>query len=244
MNGNETLPVEMTIAARWDWIAHVAKAMLQNHHGELLTSLKPHIPTDGVVIDVGAHSGQTAKIFARLASNGKVYAFEPGSYALSVLRPAIWASRLSNIEIIPMGLSDEPGTATLSMPVKNHGGYGFGLSHMATPDDSRPTVEETITISTLDKFVSDRALDRIDFIKADIEGWELAFLKGASATIGKFKPVFMLEIAENSLERANASPSDLFQLLGAHGYAAMKLESGEAAPNFDGDADYIFAPPH
>src|SRR5258708_4663641 len=105
-------------AARADWLAHVGKAMLQNHHPELMPTLRPHIPEDGIVIDVGAHSGQTAKVFARLASRGRVYAFEPGSYALSVLRPGIWASGLSNIEIIPFALSDAPGSAVLHMPVK------------------------------------------------------------------------------------------------------------------------------
>ena len=234
--------VHMTAAARWDWIAHVAKAMLQNHHTELLPKLRHYIPEDGVVIDVGAHSGQTAKIFARLAKNGAVYAFEPGSYALSVLRPAVWASRRPNIEVIPLGLSDEPGTLTLRMPVKKHGGYGFGLSHLSEPNDERPVIEERISLTTLDTFVAERNLHRLDFIKVDIEGWEAAFLKGAHQTLARFKPVLMMELVENCLQRAGATPSDIFDRLGTLGYSATNMATSATADVFQGDADYLFVP--
>lgn len=236
------MAVKMTLAARWDWLAHVAKAMLQNHHTELLEKLRPFIQNDGIVVDVGAHSGQTAKVFARLARRGTVYAFEPGSYALSILRPAIWASRLTNIEIVPCGLSDKPSTAVLHMPVKGHGGFGFGLSNLAEPTGERAVVDEEVSLTTLDLFAVERQFQRLDFVKADIEGWELSFLRGGLETLERFRPTLMIEIVEESLRRADAGPSDIFDLLESLGYEATHMPRSEVVSAFDGDADYLFVP--
>lgn len=226
-------------AARADWLAHVGKAMWLNNHSELIPMLRPHIPEDGIVMDVGAHSGQTAKVFARLASRGRVYAFEPGSYALSVLRPGIWASRLSNIEIVPLALSDFPGSGVLHMPVKKHGGYGFGLSHLAASND-RPTIDDPITLSTLDLFVSERAIRRVDFIKVDIEGWEMHFLRGARDTLAKFRPAVMIEVIEDSLARSGSSAREVFDFLNSLGYTAINMSTGRTCVTHDGDPNYLF----
>ena len=86
---------------RWrltpSFVAHLWKAVTQQHHRELLPLLARCVPRDGAVLDVGAHAGQFTKLFARLAANGRVYAIEPGSYARGILRAAIWARRLDNV---------------------------------------------------------------------------------------------------------------------------------------------------
>jgi FkbM family methyltransferase len=227
--------------ARFDWLAHLGKAMFQSHHGELDPVLGPYIPKDAVVFDVGAHAGQMAKLFARLAPTGKVYAFEPGSYALSVLRPGIWASGFSQIEIVPLGLSDAPGTAILHMPVKKHGGYGFGLSNLSA-DNSGQTVADEVKLTTLDAFVAERGLERLDFIKVDVEGWEAQFLKGAMASVARFRPVIMMEVVADFLARAGTAPSDIFGPLSALGYSARHMVTGRVSREFEQDGDYLFLP--
>ena len=53
-----------------------------------IAALWPTLKGESVVLDVGAHAGQMAKLFAGLVPRGHVYAFEPGAYALAVLRGA------------------------------------------------------------------------------------------------------------------------------------------------------------
>jgi len=76
---------------RASWLAHVFKAATQQHHRELRALFAPHIPTDGVIVDVGAHAGQFSKLFAAMAPRGHVFAFEPSAYARSVMEPAPWS---------------------------------------------------------------------------------------------------------------------------------------------------------
>ncbi|NWH07806.1 MAG: FkbM family methyltransferase [Alphaproteobacteria bacterium] len=228
-------------SARFDWLAHLGKAMFQNHHQELIPKLRPHIPQDAVILDKGAHAGQMAKLFARLAPRGHVYAFEPGSYALSILKPAVYASGLSNIEIVPVGLSDSPGISTLQMPIKRHGGYGFGLAHLGEASDGRPGVEDEIALTTIDQFMDDRRLQRVDFVKIDIEGWEVPCVRGGWKTVERFRPTLMLEIVDKFLARAGTGPTDLFEPLLSLGYTARRMNLDVAVERYTGPGDYLFA---
>jgi hypothetical protein len=127
---------------RWrltpSFVAHLWKAVTQRHHLELLPALKQCGPRNGVVLDVGAHAGQFAKLFASLAPDGRAYAIEPGGYARAILRAAIGARRLGNIEIVPVALGAEPRLQTLHTPVKAIGAIGFGLSHFGRVDARWP----------------------------------------------------------------------------------------------------------
>jgi FkbM family methyltransferase len=88
------------------------------------------VQSTAVVFDVGAHVGQYTKLFARAASHGRVYAFEPGSYARSILRTVVWLRGLSNVVVLPIALGSEVGLNTLTIPLKQSGSFAFGLSHL------------------------------------------------------------------------------------------------------------------
>lgn len=225
MAGNTgTNRMHLTPRARLTWFAHLFKACMRRHHRSLAPALGRLIPRDAVVIDVGGHAGQFAKLFAGLAPDGHVYTLEPGSYALSILRVAIRATRLRNVTVLPVGLGDAPGEMTLSLPVKPSGSYGFGIAHLAeTSADGRPVIRETITVTTLDKLAAAQGLSRMDFIKADVEGWEYRMLMGAADTLERFRPSLMLEVSRPALARAGDTPEALFGHLAALGYSAFAL---------------------
>lgn len=66
--------MRLTLRQRASWLARLYKACAQQHHEALRPILAPHVPAVGVVVDIGAHAGQFAKLFARLAPRGRVYA--------------------------------------------------------------------------------------------------------------------------------------------------------------------------
>ena len=49
----------------------------------------------------------------------------------------------------------------------------------------------------MDEWIKDNPLENVDFIKVDVEGYELEVLKGSENTIKSFKPVIFIEIAKN-----------------------------------------------
>ena len=103
----------MTLKRRVDFLAHLLKATLRQHHRELIPVFAPHIPDEAVVIDVGAHAGQFSKLFAKMAPRGRVYAFEPSAYARSILTRSLAFNRLNHVKVVPVGLSDAPGELIL-----------------------------------------------------------------------------------------------------------------------------------
>ncbi|MCE9648015.1 MAG: FkbM family methyltransferase [Parvibaculum sp.] len=238
---------KLSFRQRITWGAHLFKALAYQYHRPLATVLRGLIPRDGVIVDVGAHAGQHSKLFARMAPRGHVYAFEPGVYALSILKIVIGLRGFSNVSIVKAGLSDSATTETLHVPLKRRGSVGFGLSHIGAAADGRATVAEEIKLTTLDIFARENGLSRLDFIKVDIEGWEAHFLRGAKETIARFRPSLLLEVVEPSLERAGSTAADIFDALMPLGYVVFEtFESLDYAlrpvPGFEKSADYLFVP--
>ena len=205
---------------RLTWFAHLYKACFKQYHRELSKPLSIFIPDRGVVFDVGAHAGQFAKLFAHLAPNGEIYSIEPSEYALSILKLALKINQLSQVTVINTGLSDFNGEATLNIPIKESGSVGFGLSHIekSSVPKKEKTVQQTIRVATLDSVVSKLELDRLDFIKSDIEGWELRMLVGASKTLRTLRPVVFTEVNNKSLARADDTIKDLFAYMEEQDY--------------------------
>lgn len=244
-----TLPAgsgALSLRQRLTWGAHLFKALFYQYHEEFADCVAPLLPEDGVVIDVGAHSGQFVKLFSRLVPKGRVYAFEPGSYALSILNPVVKLRRLKNVSLVPAGLSDKDGREVLSAPLKKRGTVGFGLAHIG-PESRGVALVHEIHLITLDGFVAQENLLRIDLIKVDIEGWEARFLRGALRTIERFRPMILIEVTEETLRRAGHSSAEIFDMLAPFGYSIFKLHQNgryemEQVEGFTGGADYFFVP--
>jgi len=246
--GGDFLALRVT-PYRWrlsgSFLAHFFKATTQQHHQALAATIARLVRPESVVFDVGAHAGQYTKLFARAAAEGRVYAVEPGSYARSILRSVVWLHGLANVMVLPMALGSGSGLGTLTLPVKGRGSLGFGLVHLDAPERRWDAVAlELVTLTTLDAVVAALGLDRLDFIKADIEGWELRLLHGGQDSLRRFRPHLMLELAAEHLARAGDRLDDAFAFLEELGYAAFVLAAGgEMVPvTTRHDGDFWFIP--
>jgi FkbM family methyltransferase len=233
---------------RWrlsgSFAAHLFKATTQQHHRSLASTIARLVPPAAVVFDVGAHAGQYTKLLAHAASAGRVYAFEPGSYARAILRVVVWLHGLSNVTVVPMALGAACGVETLSVPLKRSGSYGFGLSHLGAPQERWHAVaQELVAMTTIDAVAAALRLDRLDFIKADIEGWELSLLRGAASSLQRFRPRILIELSAAHLARTADRLDDAFAFLKGFGYAAFELAPGgglaPVAAAHDGDFWFI-----
>jgi FkbM family methyltransferase len=236
------LPVVRVEPYRWrlspSFLAHLFKAAAKQHHRALAPMLARLVPKDAVVFDVGAHAGQYTKLFARTARGGRVYAFEPGSYARAILRAVVWLHGLGNVAVLPMALGAAAGVAPMTLPVKHRGSLGFGLSHLGAPQDRwRIVVQELVSITTIDTAADALALDRLDFIKADIEGWELRLLRGAENTLRRFRPRLLIELSQEHLARAGDRMSEVFDFLAVLGYQGFRLDPGGRLTALDAGVD-------
>jgi FkbM family methyltransferase len=133
------------------------------------------VKENDIVIDAGAWIGD----FSAYASikGAKVYAFEPSKDNFKYLSKTQELNK--NIHIIRKGLGDKPGVSYITNITGN------AASNHITTDIAG---SEKIEMTTIDLFVSEHQLLRVDFIKADIEGYERYMLIGAKETLRKFGP--------------------------------------------------------
>jgi len=134
-----------------------------------------------IVIDAGAHLG-IFTIFAayKIGPMGKVYAFEPVTQSRNLLIESVKFNYLSNIQIESFALGDSQ--QNLEITLDNHNtGAASGVFN-------RGGIKQKVEQITLDKFIKENNISKIDFIKADIEGMERNLLTGAEETIRRFKP--------------------------------------------------------
>ncbi|MGC2415987.1 MAG: FkbM family methyltransferase [Stellaceae bacterium] len=223
MNGARAHPLSRYYTGRVTpaFFAHLFKAVTKQHHRELIPLFRSLLRDDAVIFDVGAHAGQFTKLFSRIAPNGFVFAFEPQSYARRIIATAIRLNRLKNVALLPIALGEVPGVALLSLPIKSSGSYGFGLAHLAAAVGERDFEIEAVAVATLDQCVAALALDRLDLVKADIEGAELTMLKGACGTLERLRPALYLELDEGHLARCGETLAEAWDFLAQRGYRAF-----------------------
>jgi FkbM family methyltransferase len=154
-----------------------------------------------IAIDAGAWIGDFS---AYSASKGaQTYAFEPTTATYKMLEKTAQANG-KNLIPVKAGLGAKKGTAKISTNADNSGANSIIAGGKGSG--------ETIDITTIDDFVRDNNLPRVDFIKADIEGAERDMLKGARETLAKFAPKLALctyhlsddpEVLESLIKEAN-----------------------------------------
>ena len=210
--------MDLTFRAKLTYIAHVVKGVAKQHHVWMNYLLRKFVKSDSVILDIGGHSGQYAKLFARLAPQGKVYSFEPGSYPRSILELSLRLNRFQNVEVVGKGLGAEPGTLSLVTPLKNNGVYRFGLAHIGGQEKGASTAIEEVSMISIDQFANDVGLKGLDFIKVDVEGWEAQILKGGSETIRRFCPTMLVELVATQLLRTGDDLEAIWAMLLSWGY--------------------------
>jgi FkbM family methyltransferase len=173
------------------------------------------------VCDVGANIGRFTGLAARkVGPEGRVFAFEPLEYPMRVLKTAARLRGWSQVVPVNLGLSSEPGMAQIHIPLQDGWKPKTALAYLADKAQG-PTVSQTIRLTTLDAFAQESRLSQIHFVKCDVEGSELSFLKGASVCLAQWRPFLFMEIDPAFCARRGYGPDELINLLAGLGYRAF-----------------------
>ena len=205
--------LDLTLHAKLTYIAHLVKGVTKQHHVWMKYLLSKFINNESIILDIGGHSGQYAKLFSRLAPQGKIYSFEPGSYPLSILKLSVFLNQLQNVVVVSEGLGAAPGKLSLVTPLKENGVFRFGLAYMGVKENYKFTEVEEVPVTTIDKFAIDFGLKSLDFIKIDVEGWEAQILRGGSKTIQRYRPTLLIELVASQLSRTGDDLEEIWAML-------------------------------
>ena len=196
-----------------------------------LAVLPRFVPRGATCLDIGANRGAYMVALALLAgAGGRVVAAEPLSGPLRTARALRWLLRLRQVELRQLAVGDTDGELTLVVPCR----YGlpvYGRSFLGdAPELTDRDLEEftsarrrSVPVTTVDALAAEAGIDRLDFLKCDIEGAELRMLQGAEETLERHRPVLLLEIEDRHVRKYGHRAEDVRSWLAARGYAAHVL---------------------
>ena len=182
-----------------------------------LEELRKAVKPGAHVVDVGANTGNHTIFFAGPMKAASVLPFEPLPAAADALRAGVARNGLENVDLSRLGIGVADGEGRATLMFSGRGGLG------ATSLEPDPSGE--ISVATLDSMVS----GRVDLLKIDVEGMEMAVLAGSQQLIRRWKPLIFIEIA-------NRNTPALMEWLSDADYKVTRIFTDK------GHANYLLAP--
>ena len=199
------------IAPQWYWRRHyriLQRLGERNPDALLIRSL---CDPDRISLDIGADVGELT--IAMLASSRSVIAFEPRpaqAHELAAMFQAVGAA----VRVEALALSDRSGICAMRMLDSDPGRSTIDEHNSLNDADGSPTRTINVPVKPLDE----AQLDNVGLIKIDVEGHELAVLRGAVDTLSRNRPTLLVEAEERHHPRAVAEVTEFLATLGYAGY--------------------------
>jgi FkbM family methyltransferase len=185
------------------------------------------------VVDVGANHGMFSLEAAHLVGPaGVVHAFEPTPSTRALLLRNISANELGNVKVFPFALGEGPGTAHLRVHREMTGLNTLGAHDVTWNGKVLPADEIVeVPITSLDRHAEAEDLDHIDFLKIDVEGFELGVIRGAAKLLRTQRVArIMLEIGDLTFLNAGVDCHEVLTELESLGYHLHRITpSGQVA---------------
>ena len=185
-----------------------------------------------VALDIGANVGaHTLGIARGVGPNGRVFAFEPTDFAFEklqrnlALNPELAGRTVASQILLAASASGEHSQPQIyaSWPLENTDAvHPKHRGRLATTRNAR--------IDTLDFFAASHSIDRLDFIKIDVDGHELPVLRGGLLLLTRLHPVLLMEMSPYVHAEEQNSFADLVALLRDAGYAIQDAATWRPLP--------------
>lgn len=184
------------------------------------------------VFDVGAHIGITTLPLAEaVGPGGRVFAIEPSPQNRSFLDRHLQANKIENVTVLDCALTDHSEQAVNFFEMADVSGMNGLLNNRAGMHSIQ------VSVSTLDQVASQFNVVP-DLIKVDIEGAELACLKGAIKTIQLYQPEIVLSVHPRQMQEMGNHVEELELFLDQMGYDVIDISSGSLADRPLGFGEY------
>lgn len=185
--------------------------------------LEKLVRPDWTFFDVGSYFGYYSLLVSRLSgARATVHAFEPFRAHFELLLEHKRVNRFVNLHAHQLAISDRSGEVEFQIPSlsENRGG---GRIIADAEQDIAPETTQTVRTISLDAFVAEHDIAKVDFIKVDAEGAEPNVLVGSADTIKKFRPTMMIEVNPDNLARYGRKPEELSQMLRDFEYTPYRV---------------------
>lgn len=204
---------------------------------EIQAFIRTVVPPGGVFVDVGANVGTyTVRASQVVGPRGRVIAIEAHPFTFGFLQRTIAMNGCTNVTALNTAVGDDSRTARMKYARLNP-----GETHVGADGDTE------IKMSSLDDCMAELGIAAIDYLKIDVEGYELFVLQGARRIIAASPAVIVqAEQSESTARRYGHSVANVVELLSAYGLKPHRVDKQGAihavpksGQHFDGD--YLWA---
>jgi FkbM family methyltransferase len=170
----------------------------------------------------GANQGFYSILLSKLAGKtGKVFSFEPVKKELRKMKLNLNLNFCRNVIVENKAVSCQDGIGEIFVCLDGHA----SRSSLAPPPQevkARTTIEK-IPLISLDSYVKENNIKRVDLIKIDVEGGERDILKGGELTIKCFQPVIMIELADVAAAQHGYHARESYLILQSYNYTLFEV---------------------
>ncbi|MBK9284223.1 MAG: FkbM family methyltransferase [Sphingobacteriaceae bacterium] len=174
------------------------------------------------IFDVGANIGWYSNHLAKKLPTSKIYAFEPIPETHARVKNNIALNQSNNVTLNNFAFSDKIQTLTFY-----YSPTITGASSSANITENENMQKLECKANTIDNFVQENKIDKIDFIKCDVEGAEFMVYQGGADSIQKFKPIVFTEMLRKWAAKFGYHPNDIIDFFGKFGYQCFVSHNGK-----------------
>jgi len=174
-----------------------------------------------VVLDIGANQGFYSVLASKLVGrSGRVFSFEPSPRERKALLLHMRLNLCGNVSVQSLALGDAETTSDLHVVEDTH----TGLNSLRPPVTTSQTFVVRVRVTTLDAWLRIHEIPHIDFMKMDVEGGELAVLRGASELLDRVpRPIILAEVQDTRTKPWGYQAKEIIEFLRARNFNWFKI---------------------
>ncbi|SPE77425.1 2-O-methyltransferase NoeI [Flavobacterium columnare] len=178
---------------------------------------------DSVFLDIGTNKGIYLYQAEKKIKSGKIFGFEPNVSLVNYIQPLF-----PKIKLFPLAVSSSTGTSVLHIPKKENGLQDTRASLENMGEEVEKIEIKTIT---LDDWVFENKIQKLDLVKIDVEGHEFDTIKGSKKVLQELHPTLIIEI---ELRHAHYPIHSIFDFIKGFGYEVFYFDRKSLSlQNFD-----------
>lgn len=204
---------------------------------QALGHIQSHLPQNPIIIEAGAYDGRETLRMAKLWPHGIIASFEPVPELFEKLKAN--TTDTPNVRCYQIALSDSTGTATLHISEKpTKPGRASQANSLLKPDkrlELSPLIfPRTIQVPTItiDDWAKQHGIDHIDFLKLDVQGYELNIIKSSPHMLETVKAI-LTEVEFVHAYQGQYLYAEVKSWLESHGFTMI-------AKDFSNETDWFF----
>ena len=219
---------------------NLAQYIRRTQDAEDFKAIPRLVRSGNTAFDVGANIGVYTVLLSRLCGpSGRVWTFEPVPDTYWRLRETLALNRCDNVIPVQAAMSESLGTVRMNLFEPQFSAWNtLGKPDMISSwgQQVSPTQSVEVPGQTLDAFCDAEGIERINFLKVDVEGFERSVFRGAQRLLRERRiDCVCFEVSKAPLRGADVESRQVFESLGEHGYFAYRFD--EVTGRFQGPTE-------